>query len=150
MVNLNKIFLYGNITKNLELSSNKNGRNYCFFTIASNYSVRDPDKEDKYIDKTDFIPMTAWGKDAENLVKYMKKGSAIFVEGKIKHDSKKDESGNWTNKMFIQINRIQYLPSGQSNRQQADPDAEFQDYELSDAELDGSNIQDVNMEDIPF
>lgn len=70
---LNRVTLIGRITKDLELT-NVNGKQKTYFTLAVNsFSNKE----------TEFIPCTAWDKNAENMSKYLKKGSLIYTEGRL-------------------------------------------------------------------
>ena len=95
---MNKIFLIGRITKDLELRSTKSGNSVCEFTLAVNR-----DKE-----KTDFITCQVWNKQAENLCKYQGKGSLISVVGELRIDSfeVKEEKRH---KTYVLVNQIEFL-----------------------------------------
>ena len=66
---MNNVVLIGNISTDLELKQTMNGKSVCQFNLAIN----------GYGEKTDFIPVQVWNKQAENLVKFQQKGSKIGV-----------------------------------------------------------------------
>lgn len=71
---LNRVTLVGRLTRDLELRSSVNGKPYVGFTLAVNSN---------FSDQAAFIPCYAWNKTAENMVKYLNKGSLIALDGRI-------------------------------------------------------------------
>ena len=74
---MNNVVLIGNISTDLELKQTMNGKSVCQFNLAIN----------GYGEKTDFVPVQVWNKQAENLVKFQQKGSKIGVVGRISVDN---------------------------------------------------------------
>ncbi|MDR3593321.1 single-stranded DNA-binding protein [Clostridium sp.] len=88
---MNKIILVGRLVKDPELRHTENGdKIYTKFTIAVQRNFRLPDG----MREADFIPIKVWGKKAEVIVKYMKKGSLITLSGRLKTGSYEDKDGN--------------------------------------------------------
>jgi single-strand DNA-binding protein len=88
---MNKIILLGRLVKDPELRYTENGdKIYTKFTIAVQRNFRLPDG----IREADFIPVKVWGKKAEVIVKYMKKGSLITLSGRLRTGSYEDKEGN--------------------------------------------------------
>ena len=83
---LNKAILNGRLTKAPELKQTNNGKSVCSFTIAVD---RSRDRE-----KTDFIPIVAWGKTAEFVNQWFGKGDLITIVGRIEVRSYDDKNGN--------------------------------------------------------
>ena len=83
---LNKAILNGRLTKAPELKQTQNGKSVCGFTIAVD---RSRDRE-----KTDFIPIVAWGKTAEFVNQWFGKGDLITIVGRIEVRSYEDKDGN--------------------------------------------------------
>ena len=87
----NKVVLIGRLTKDPELRyTSTNNLPVCSFTLAVNrpYQVQGNDRN------ADFISCTAWRKQAENIHKYIGKGSMVAVEGKIQTRDYMDEKIN--------------------------------------------------------
>ena len=80
---MNKALLIGRLTKDPELRATSTGRNVCQFSIAVNRNFTNANGERE----ADFINCVVWDKQAENLVKYQKKGNQIAVEGRIQTGS---------------------------------------------------------------
>lgn len=81
-----KTELIGNLTRKPELKENKDGKKYTFFTVAVNLSK----------DKAEFIDCLSGGTTAENVCKYLDKGSKVYVSGRfdfVKREGK-DKDGN--------------------------------------------------------
>lgn len=83
---LNKAILNGRLTKTPELKQTNSGKNVCSFTIAVD---RNRDRE-----KTDFVPIVAWGKTAEFVNQWFGKGDLITIVGHIEVRSYEDKDGN--------------------------------------------------------
>lgn len=75
---MNKVILLGRLTKEVELIISKSGKSIGKFTLAINNGKDKP---------ADFIEVTVFGKTAENMVNYTKKGDMISVEGSIKNNN---------------------------------------------------------------
>ena len=83
---LNKAILNGRLTKAPELKQTNSGKSVCSFTIAVD---RSRDRE-----KTDFIPIVAWGKTAEFVNQWFGKGDLITIVGRIEVRNYEDKNGN--------------------------------------------------------
>ena len=83
---LNKAILNGRLTKVPELKQTNSGKSVCGFTIAVD---RSRDRE-----KTDFIPIVAWGKTAEFVNQWFGKGDLITIVGRIEVRNYEDKNGN--------------------------------------------------------
>ena len=83
---LNKAILNGRLTKATELKQTNSGKSVCGFTIAVD---RSRDRE-----KTDFIPIVAWGKTAEFVNQWFGKGDLITIVGRIEVRNYEDKNGN--------------------------------------------------------
>ncbi len=88
---MNKIVLLGRLVKDPELRHTENGdKIYTKFTIAVQRNFKLPDG----MREADFIPIKVWGKKAEVIVRYMKKGSLITLSGRLRTGSYDDKDGN--------------------------------------------------------
>ena len=91
MKGLNKVTLIGNLGKNPELQELEGGITLAKFTLATSESYRD-EKGNKHTD-TEWHTILAWRNLADVAGKYLKKGSTIYLEGKIKTRSYEDKTG---------------------------------------------------------
>ncbi|MDR1379633.1 MAG: single-stranded DNA-binding protein [Synergistaceae bacterium] len=78
----NKVILMGNLARDPEVRYTVDKRAWARFTVAVNFSRKN--KNGEYEESVDFIPVTTWGPLGEHCGRYLKKGSAVLVEGKIK------------------------------------------------------------------
>jgi len=105
-VELNSIFISGNLTKDVDFKTTQTGKYVCSFSIANNksYLVEGEKKQE-----TSFINVEAWGKVAENCNNYLAKGSAVLIIGQIKQDRWEEEDGKKRDKIKIIASSVQFL-----------------------------------------
>ncbi|HMS34080.1 MAG TPA: single-stranded DNA-binding protein [Ignavibacteria bacterium] len=82
---LNKVMLIGHLGKDPEMSYTPKGIALCRFSLATSDSYKGEDGN--WIDRTEWHNITVWNKLAEICSQYLKKGSKIYMEGKIQTDS---------------------------------------------------------------
>ncbi|MCK5021660.1 MAG: single-stranded DNA-binding protein [Candidatus Pacebacteria bacterium] len=82
---LNKVILIGNLTRDPELKALPSGNQVVNFSIATNSVWRD--KEGNKKEAVEFHNIVSFGKQAENIAQYMKKGSSLLVEGRLQTQS---------------------------------------------------------------
>lgn len=114
---MNKVFIIGRITNDLELKATTTGKNICEFRIATN---RPANKEGEKV--ADFINCRIWNKSAENLVKYQAKGNKIAIVGRWQVDSYKDKEGNNRYSNYVLVEDLEYL-----ERKKDPEEKEYQD-----------------------
>jgi single-strand DNA-binding protein len=112
---VNKVFLLGNVGKDPEIRATAGGMTIASFTLAT--ADRAKDASGNWIDKTEWHNLVAFQRTAEIVRDYVKKGTQIFVEGKIQQRSWDDkESGQKRYKTEILVNELSLLggrPSGE-------------------------------------
>lgn len=91
MRGLNKVTLIGNLGRDPEIQTINGGISVARFAIATNESYRDD--AGKLQTKVDWHPIVAWRGLAELAQKYLRKGSHLYVEGKLKNRSYEDKEG---------------------------------------------------------
>ena len=87
---MNKIFLMGRITRNLELKTTPNGVPCLQFSIAVDRNFQKKGEEKK----TDFFNIVAWRQNAEFIAKWFGKGKLILIEGELQTRQYTDKNGN--------------------------------------------------------
>jgi single-strand DNA-binding protein len=110
MLGVNKVILIGRLGKDPELRYTPGGQPVASFTLAT--SERWNDKNGQRQEKTEWHTVVVWAKLAELVNKYLKKGSAAYVEGRITTRSWDDRDGNKKYKTEIVANQIQFLSGG--------------------------------------
>jgi len=88
----NKVVLMGNLARDPEIRYTVDKRAWVRFTIAVGSSWKN--KNGEIQNEVDFIPVVVWGPRAETCARYLKKGSAVIVEGKIKVRSYEAKDGS--------------------------------------------------------
>ncbi|MDD5361617.1 MAG: single-stranded DNA-binding protein [Ignavibacteria bacterium] len=92
---LNKVLLIGYLGKDPEVKYTEKGDAYCKFSLATTETYRN--SEGKDIDRTEWHYVTVWRKLAEICGQYLKKGSRIYMEGRIRtYIDPKDDTKKYT------------------------------------------------------
>lgn len=108
---LNKVILYGNLTRDPELKSLPSGTKVASFGIATNRRYKD--QSGAWKEQADFHNIVAFGKQAETIAQYLKKGRPIFIEGRIQTRSWDDQgSGQKRYRTEIVLDRFQFGADG--------------------------------------
>jgi len=147
---LNKAMLIGNLTRDPELRSLPSGIKVCSFSLATNRVWKD--KNGARQESTDYHNVVVFGRQAETVAQYMKKGSSILVEGRMQTRSWDDKtSGEKKYRTEIVADRTQFGPKGSSGGGSA-PAVAAKAPEKGGEELDAIEYpeEDINPEDIPF
>lgn len=110
---INRVVLAGRPTRNLELKSIKSGNSVCSFTLAvdRNFKSKSGERE------ADFINCVAWGKTAEVMSQYVKKGSAIGVDGRIQTRSYDNRDGQRVYVTEVVVENFSFLSDPPKNSQ---------------------------------
>ena len=87
----NSVQLVGNVGQDPEIRNLEGGKKVANFSIATNESYKN-EKGEK-VDQTEWHRVSAWGKTAEIIEKYVSKGKEIAIEGKLTHRSYDDKDG---------------------------------------------------------
>lgn len=108
---VNKVFLLGNVGKDPEIRATQGGMTIASFTLAT--ADRQKDAQGNWQDRTEWHNLVAFARTAEIVRDYVKKGTPIFVEGKIQTRSWDDkESGQKRYKTEILVNELSLLGGG--------------------------------------
>ena len=149
---LNKAIVIGNLTRDPELRSLPSGVKVCSFSLATNRVWKD--KNGARQEATDYHNIVVFGRQAETVSQYMKKGSSILVEGRMQTRSWEDKSsGEKKYRTEIVADRTQFGPKsgGASGTSQG---AESGKVSVSKSSEDLDTIEypeeDISPEDIPF
>jgi len=148
-MNLNKAILIGNLTKDPELRSLPTGAQVASFSIATNRVWKDQNGQKK--DDTQFHNIVVFGKQAETVAQYLKKGSSALIEGRIQNRSWDGPDGNKRYRTEIVAERVQFGPrrtEGQSPAQGNTPQADGGKNE--NVETIEYPEDDINPDEIPF
>ena len=106
MANLNRVFLMGNLTRDPEVRYLPSGRAVADLHLAINRKFKVQSGETR--EETCFVGLVAWGRQAEVAGEYLKKGSGIFVEGRLRYEQW-ETNGEKHNRLRVSVDRIQFL-----------------------------------------
>ena len=132
---LNKVMVYGNLTRDPELKALPSGSNVTSMSIATNRTWND--KDGKKQEEVEYHNVVVFGKTAENCAKYLTKGSPAYVEGRLQTRSW-DKDGVKMYRTEVVADTGQFGPKASGERSN---DSVLPDYKAED---------DVKPEDIPF
>ena len=103
----NKVTLIGNLGQNPEVKAFDGGKKLAKFSLATNETYRN--KAGEKVTDTQWHNLTAWGKTADIVEKYLKKGSEVAVEGKLLNRNYTDKEGVKRYVTEIQVNDLVLL-----------------------------------------
>ncbi|HZV34376.1 MAG TPA: single-stranded DNA-binding protein [Verrucomicrobiae bacterium] len=122
MASYNKVILIGNLTRDPELRYTPKGMAIAKLGIAVNRTWRNEAGESK--EEVTFIDVDAFGRQAETLAQYLKKGSPLMIEGRLKLDQWDDkQTGQKRSKMGVVLEGFQFLGGGKGGGEAAGSDA---------------------------
>lgn len=129
----------GNVGREPELRETQSGSKVCDFSIAHN-SEWTNDSGEK-MKKTTWFKVTCWGKLAEIVAQYVKKGKQVVVEGTISASAWTDkDSGELRTSLDLKANTVKFLGSGNGSSESSS----------NDSEPEGEQKPPVETNDIPF
>ena len=167
-MSLNKVLLIGNLTRDPELRSTPSGQSVANFSIATNRVWKDPQSGEKK-EAVEFHNIVVWRRLEEIAGQYLRKGSKIFLEGRLQTRSWQDQSGTKKYMTEIIAENMQMLdrkpqggapyqgqgapaqsaPAGSMPPQSASQPLPPQPEEIPTIQID-ENQDEVKIEDIPF
>jgi single-strand DNA-binding protein len=108
-MSFNKIIIVGNLGRDPELRYTPQGTAVCNFSVATNERRRDKAGEQQ--DVTTWFRVNAWGRQAENVSKYLSKGRRVYVEGRLHVEEWTDRDGKSRYTLEVNASDIQFLDS---------------------------------------
>lgn len=110
MASLNKVILIGNLTRDPEVRYTPKGAVVCDTSIAVNRKWKD--EAGKLNEEVTFVEIVIWGKTAEHVGQYLKKGSSACFEGRLQQESWEDKTtGQKRSKIKVVAEQVQFLSS---------------------------------------
>lgn len=116
MAGVNKCLILGNLGRDPEVTYTQAGKAVCKITVATSETWNDKQTGEKK-EKTEWHRITFFGKQAETVGKYMKKGSQIYVEGKLQ-TSQYEKDGITRYSTDIMANNFQFIGKSDNQQQQ--------------------------------
>lgn len=132
---MNKVFLIGRLSRDPELRHTSNNTPFCQINVAISRPVGQGKEPE-----TDFINVVVWNKQAENLVKYVKKGNQIAIEGRIQTRSYDNEEGKKVYVTEVLANHVEFI--GNNSNKTNDNQTQTRDNKTSYTAEEIDNIAD--------
>ena len=154
MAGFNKVFLMGNLTRDPQLSYTPNQTAVVDFGLATNRRWTAQDGTQRQ--ETCFVDCRAFGRQAENINKYLTKGRLIFIEGRLMFESWTAADGSKRSRHRVRVENFQFLPgTAQTGLDQGEQDldsssASHQHGGADSAVGQPSGAADAPPDDIPF
>lgn len=152
MANFNKVILAGNLTRDPEHRVAANGNSICKLGLAVNrtYQTRDGERREE----TTFVDVDAFGKQADVISKYLRKGQPILIEGRLKYDQWESD-GQKRSKLAVVVENFQFLGGTRDDAAGAGGGYEStsppqRSAGSSSSSSSRSNSDDVVDDDVPF
>lgn len=157
MKDLNMIFLMGNLTRDPELRYTPNGQAVATFAIATNRYWSDKDSGEKK-EAVEFTDVVVWGKMAENVSNYLKKGRRVHVIGRLQTRNWEAQDGSKKYKTEVIANDVTFLDRADGSKSSFEgvdtipKDDGNQDKESKPKKdkKEEKEEEEINIEDIPF
>ncbi len=146
---LNKAMIYGNLTRDPEMKALPSGINVTSFSLATNRVYND--RDGKRQENTDYHNIVVFGRQAETVNQYLKKGSGAFVEGRIQTRSW-EKDGVKQYRTEIVADRVQFGPRSGGDSGGGAPASATKDSDSKESTPPAPDYPDeeINPEDIPF
>ena len=150
-MNLNKVFVLGNLTRDPELRQTPSGQAVCSFGIATNRFYKDSAGQRQK--QAEFHNIVSWGRQAEIVNQYLRKGSSVLVEGRLQTRNWLDQQGTKHWRTEIIAERVQLPPKGmgRDEGEQSSPADSGVQQEAPTPVIELSEEgEEINVKDIPF
>lgn len=159
-MDLNKAMIIGRLTRDPEMRTTPQGANVCSFSIATNFVYTSPTSGKQ--EQVEYHNIVAWRKLAEIAAQYLKKGSKVYVEGRIQTRSWQGNDGVKKNRTEIVMDNMIMLDSKGSGQggsfggsAPAESGSSANEFASSLEELPTINQEqaieeEISVEDIPF
>lgn len=148
---MNKVILYGNLTRDPELKALPSGMHVTTFGVATNRRVK---KDEQWTEVPEFHNVVVFGRQAETSAQYLKKGSSVLIEGRIQTRSWDSPEKGKQYRTEIVAESVQFGSRSTGSRQ-ATGEAPFTQSEVEGQKAPKEDTvdypqEDINPDDIPF
>ncbi len=133
---MNKVIMMGRLTRDPEVSSSTNGTTFARYSIAVDRKFKkegDPD--------ADFFNCTSFGKQAEFVERYLKKGTKVVVTGRLQNNNYTNKDGQKVYDVRIMCEEVEFAESKNSSESSNSGSADVTDF---------TNIPEGLVEELPF
>jgi single-strand DNA-binding protein len=113
---LNKVLLVGNLGRDPEVRTTPGGSQVCNLSLATTERVKN--REGAWEDQTEWHRVVCFGRTAENVARFKKKGETLYVEGRIRTNKWKDKDGQDRYTTEIIADSIKFIGGGRGDDRQ--------------------------------
>ncbi len=144
MASFNRIIMMGNLTRDPDYKQLASGQSVCRLSLASNRQFKNK-QTGTMVQEVCFVDIDVWGPQADSSNQYLRKGSAILVEGRLKFDTWQDAEGQRRSKHAIVADRVTFLPASQavSSEEVVASANKLEKITEKNAKQDASNVKEV-------
>ena len=148
-MNLNRAFILGNLTRDPELRQTPGGQAVCSFGVATNRFFNDSAGQKQK--QAEFHNIVAWGRQAEVVNQYLKKGSLVLVEGRLQTRNWQDQQGvkHWRTEIIAERVQLGPRPGSTPNEESGPARDKSPEDTTPIIELPGEG-DEIDVKDIPF
>ena len=143
-----KAIIVGNITRDPELRSTPSGAQVCGFSVAVNRNYKDSSGANQ--ESVSFIDCSAWGKAAEIIAQYAKKGSGILVSGRLEQRSWEDKEGQKRSRVEIVVEDFNFVGGNGDGGASGGSRSGSSSAAAADVAPDDISDDPIDLSEIPF
>jgi len=140
---MNVVAITGRLTRDPELRSLASGTSVCEISIALNSREK---RGDDWGERVDYIDVTVWGKQGENVAHYLSKGRHVAVKGRLRQDRWETDGGDKRSKVKVIADMVEFLGGRDDDGQAPASDIPADTSGMAATSSPASGVQD----DIPF
>jgi single-strand DNA-binding protein len=153
--NINRVIITGNLTRDPETRALPSGSSVTTLRVACN-GRRQNRETQQWEDVPNYFDVTVWGAQGENCQRYLAKGRAVAVDGRLQWREFTDREGNKRQAVDIVAESVQFLGGrddaggGNGNGYSSSPRASDSDVPIDTGDFDRTPVAAGNDDDIPF
>ncbi|MBJ7347469.1 MAG: single-stranded DNA-binding protein [Thermoleophilaceae bacterium] len=149
-MNINRVIVTGNLTRDPELNTLPSGATVCDLRLAVN--GRRKDQSGAWVDKPNFFNVKVWGPQGDNCAKFLQKGRAVAIDGRLDWREWEDQTGNKRQTIDIIADTVQFLGSRDGAGQGGDGNgfAPSADVPVDRSDFQAASVSSAAEDDIPF
>ncbi len=149
---VNEVRIMGNLTRDPELRTTSGGQSVCNFSVATNRRYQ---QNNEWKEEVEFHNVVIWGPKAEAFSQRAKKGTRVYVEGRLRTRSWEDQNGSKQFKTEIIVNRIILIdrfekPSSTISNKENDINDKSDEIKSDESENFENDEEKIDPDDLPF
>jgi single-strand DNA-binding protein len=142
----NKIILIGNLGRDPEMRHLDNQKVVATFSLATNETTTDKNGEKRT--ETEWFNIEMWDNQAKIAERYLKKGSQVYIEGKLKTETWKDKEGIEKSRLKVRVQNFTLLGGTKNNNEGGAPMPPHNNNSTTNTSVPAQN--DSVSDDLPF